>query len=73
MKAIEATLKLNVSYKFDTYMLDDNETMTEEEMKEVSAIPIIECLRALGEELAEDGSVGDSASVSFKIVECDDV
>ena len=72
MKALEATIKLDIkNYRFDVLELEDGETMTEEQMKEAAYIPIIECLKALGEELGEDGTYDDGvnkASVKLEIL-----
>ena len=73
MKALEVTLKLDVkNYTFDVCELEDNETMTEEQMKEVAEESIVYCLKELGSRLAEEGSFEagcNKASVSLNIVE----
>ena len=76
MKALEVTLKLDVkSYRFDVCELEDNEIMTEAEMKETAYESIVDCLKQLGRELAEEGEYShgpNKASASFKLVEANE-
>ncbi len=72
MKALEVSLKLDIKdYRFDVLELDEGDEMTPEQMKEAAAPAIIDCLKALGEELASEGTYedsGSSASVTLEIV-----